>query len=95
MLLRDLPQDHFSTVSAVIGRIATRSDHASARCGSSVISFGKQFTGGEEIAAARFGTEKALEPLARVSASAVKYGLSRRSWLHARAAHSDLPSLAR
>src|SRR6266511_2518918 len=39
----------------------------------------KKFTGGEDIAAARFGTEKALELLARFSATAVKCGLSRQS----------------
>jgi len=42
-------------------------------------SFGKKFTGGADIAAARFGTEKALEPRARFSATAVKCGLSRQS----------------
>ena len=42
-------------------------------------SFGKKFTGGEDIAASRFGTEKALEPRARFSATAVKCGLSRQS----------------
>jgi hypothetical protein len=34
----------------------------------------KKIAGGEDLAAARFGTEKALEPLACVSATAVKCG---------------------
>src|SRR5215510_3224297 len=57
-------------------------------------SFGKKFTGGEDIAAARFGTEKALEPRARFSATAVKCGLSRLGPSRSRSASSACPLVA-